>query len=62
MMDRLLVLRNGEVVAFGPRDEVEAFLAARRANVVPLQGARPQQLEGARPSIATAAELAEGAS
>jgi ABC-type protease/lipase transport system fused ATPase/permease subunit len=59
LMDRLLMLRNGEVVAFGLRDEVEAVLAARRANVVPLQG---KPLEGGRPAIASAADFAEEAS
>jgi ATP-binding cassette subfamily C exporter for protease/lipase len=59
LMDRLLMLRNGEVVTFGPRDEVEAVLAARRANVVPLQG---KPLEGGRPAIASAADFAEEAS
>jgi ABC-type protease/lipase transport system fused ATPase/permease subunit len=59
LMDRLLMLRNGEVAAFGPREEVEAALAARRANVVPLQG---KPLEGGRPAIASAADFAEEAS
>lgn len=59
LMDRLLMLRHGEVLAFGPREEVEAFLAARRANVVPLQG---KPLDGGRPALAAAAELSGAAS
>ena len=42
VVDRLLLLRGGEVAAFGPRDEVQARLTAPRRNVVPMTGTRPQ--------------------
>jgi ATP-binding cassette subfamily C exporter for protease/lipase len=42
VVDRLLLLRDGEVAAFGPRDEVQAVLTGSRRNVVPMTGARLQ--------------------
>ncbi|MEK0084017.1 type I secretion system permease/ATPase [Benzoatithermus flavus] len=41
-VDRLLLLCQGRVAAFGPRDEVQArLMAAPRRNVVPMPEARP---------------------
>ena len=49
--DRLLLLRGGEVAAFGPRDEVQARLTAPRRNVVPMTGARPQVDQAPKPVL-----------
>jgi ATP-binding cassette subfamily C exporter for protease/lipase len=49
VVDRLLLLRDGEVAAFGPRDEVQAALNATRRNVVPMTGARLQAEPLSRP-------------
>jgi ATP-binding cassette, subfamily C, bacterial exporter for protease/lipase len=42
VVDRLLLLRGGELAAFGLRDEVQARLTAPRRNVVPMTGTRSQ--------------------
>jgi ABC-type protease/lipase transport system fused ATPase/permease subunit len=60
-VDRLLVLRQGRVAAFGPREEVQAMLlAASQRNVVPMPGARPEP--EAPPRRAVAAPLPAGES
>ena len=60
-VDRLLVLRQGRVAGFGPREEVQAMLlAASQRNVVPMPGARPEP--EAPPRRAVAAPLPAGES
>jgi PrtD family type I secretion system ABC transporter len=58
-VDRLLVLRQGRVAAFGPREEVQAMLlAASQRNVVPMPEARPEP--EVQPKRAAAAALPQG--
>ncbi len=45
-MDRLLLLRQGEIAAYGSRDDVQAKLAGSRRNVVAMPGQRPAPPEG----------------
>jgi PrtD family type I secretion system ABC transporter len=52
-VDRLLVLRQGRIAAFGPRDEVQAMmLAASQRNVVPMSGGRPEPETPPRRAVA----------
>jgi PrtD family type I secretion system ABC transporter len=60
--DRILVLHGGAVAAFGPREEVQARLAAPRPNVVPMPGARQPLPVGAPASPAAAPSATAAAS
>jgi ABC-type protease/lipase transport system fused ATPase/permease subunit len=50
--DRILVLQDGEVAAFGPREEIQARLAGPRRNIVPMTGSKPQVDEPGRRTLA----------